>query len=109
MPLAHMPANEAVARMLNDASIVTTAGGFGLFFGLVVFGMPLAAVVQIVRGRLFAVIPLAVSVAMGVLWFCFYAYSVGDGKSAVAFSVLLGWPLVLVSEFLHWTAATESS
>jgi len=95
--------------MVNDASLVTSAGGFGVIFGLVVFGLPLAAVAQIVRGRYFAVIPLAVWAAMVVLWFCFYAYSVGDGKSAVAFSVLLGWPLVLVSEFLHWTAATEPS
>lgn len=95
--------------MLHDASIVTSAGGFGLVFGLVVFGLPLAAVAQIARGRLFALIPLAVSAAMGVLWFCFYAYSVGDGKSAVAFSVLLGWPLLLVSEFLPWIAATEPS
>lgn len=95
--------------MLHDASIVTSAGGFGIAFGLIVFGVPAAAVAQILRGRLFAVIPLALWIAMVVLWFCSYAYSVGGTKETVGLFVLLSWPLVFVSEFLHWTGVTRRS
>ena len=88
--------NAAADGMARDLHEVWTSSIYGRGFLVLLFALPLASLVMLVKRRWLALVPLAGWLTFIVTWFLYYATEwIGpvDGAmlSVVFFFVLVGW------------------